>query len=250
MQVSGSAIDRVFNPPIAPPRRFRGAIDAALTLALGSVCAFALTLGPAPLNTVAVSSAAAASFTGQFGPSSDAPLLPAEIDSQERGRDRAEDAKPTPSATRDSGTRPPKGSSTGEPHSSTPKPQDAKGPSKSQKPSKPPGHGKPPHAHRPPKAQPEQKAKPAKPAKSKSSPQTVSPSAALSLVQDYRVASGLDAFVPANECTQATVHSSVTVTPPASLPPGQAKKSLAPDPAFATVSGAPGAPTVTVHACG
>ena len=60
MQVTGSAIDRVLHPPSVPVRRFAGVIDAAFTLAIGSVCAFGLTLGPAPLNTVGVASAAAA----------------------------------------------------------------------------------------------------------------------------------------------------------------------------------------------
>src|SRR5690554_2326312 len=95
-------IGRVFTQPVAPPRKFRGAIDAALTLALGSVCAFALTLGPAPLNTVAASSAAAASFAGHFDPAPGSSWLPVEVaedDADAQGQsaeDEAESAPPAP----------------------------------------------------------------------------------------------------------------------------------------------------------
>src|SRR5690554_813159 len=95
MHVTGSAIDRVFTQPILPPRRFRGVVDAALTLALGCVCAFGLTFGPAPLNTVAASSAASASFTGNFDPTPGLALLPAGADADS---DSASDSGSEPGA--------------------------------------------------------------------------------------------------------------------------------------------------------
>lgn len=238
MQVSGSAIDRVFAPPILPPRRFRGAIDAIFTLAVGSVCAFALTLGPAPLNTVAASSAAADSFAGHSDPAPDLPLLPAEIDSEDSVDDQAEDVPmPTPDAPGDAVAQSPVGAQTPKPPAAARTPQDAK------QAQEPPG---------PPRAKPSPKApQPQKPnvLSRLSVPELISPSAAGSVVQTFRLASGLDAFVSAEDCAQSTVHASVSVTPSALLAPGLAKKSLAPDPAYATVSGATGALTVTVHAC-
>jgi len=148
MQVAGSAIDRVFHPPSVPVRRFAGVIDAAFTLAIGSVCAFGLTLGPAPLNTVGVSSAAAAG------------LAPAA-----------------------------------------------------------------------------------------SSTMWFTPAAAIRFVEAYRLDAGLDAFVPAEACADLGMHATVPVTPLSPLSPELVDKSLVPDPAYATVSGEPGAVSVIIHAC-
>src|SRR5690554_4138449 len=87
MHVAGSSIDRVFNQPIAPARKFRGTIDAALTLALGSVCAFALTLGPAPMNTVALSAPAVSATGGSLDPGSGTLPMPDTIDQSAPGDD-------------------------------------------------------------------------------------------------------------------------------------------------------------------
>src|SRR5690554_1832405 len=84
-QVAGIAIDRVFNPPIAPARKFRGTIDAALTLALGSVCAFGLTFGPAPMNTVALSAPTASSAGGMLEPDSTTILVPDDVENADSG---------------------------------------------------------------------------------------------------------------------------------------------------------------------
>lgn len=232
IQVSGSAIERVFTLSTLPPRRFRGALDAALTLALGSACAFALTLGPAPLNTVAVSSAADASLGGQFDPSPGLPLVPAEVGSEGSSSEQDE-TRPTPSAS-DLVAQSTVDSSTAGP------PAPAKSPQKAEQ---PPASPPAPKVERPQKAQQPQKPNTA------DAPELISPSAALSVVQNYRLGAGLAAFVTADACAQSTVYASVAVTPSALLPPGLAKKSLAPDPAFATVSGTTGALTVTVHAC-
>lgn len=226
MQVSGSSIARVFTQPVAPPRKFRGVIDTALTLALGSVCAFALTLGPAPLNTVAASSAAAASFAGHFDPAQETALLPAEVgDSNDTDETQAEEeSRPTPTPT-------PSVSTTNEPV--------AQSPVGSASPTAPGAARKAekaahPQPHAPKVAAP---------------PQGVTESAALTIVETFRFASGLSAFVSADACIQPTVHANVTVTPNGVLPSGQAKQSLAPDPAHATVGTGPGALSVTIYAC-
>src|SRR5690554_743573 len=90
VQVAGSAIDRVFAQPMVPARRFRGAIDTVLTLALGSVCAFGLTLGPAPMNTVALSAPTTSSAGGMFDPDSTAVLVPDDVDSADSGNDASD----------------------------------------------------------------------------------------------------------------------------------------------------------------
>ena len=73
---------------------------------------------------------------------------------------------------------------------------------------------------------------------------------ALTIVETFRVASGLSAFVAADACAQPTVHSTVAVAANGLLAAAQAKKALAPDPAHATVNSGPGALSVTVYSCG
>lgn len=236
MQLSGSAIERVFTQPVVPARRFRGAIDTAFTLALGSVCAFALTLGPAPLNTVAASSPAAASLAGHFDPVPEFSLLPAEVGQDEPEEESSE--SPTPSAT------------------DKPDPQGS--------PNAPPG---PPGAATKPGAA--KKAEPPTTLTDKAEktvqvpvpsvprvkvPEAATPlpeataSAALTVVEMFRMAYGLSAFVSAAECSGSTVYASVTVIDGV-LPLGQAMSSLAPDPAYATGGEGLDDPSVTVYAC-
>src|SRR5690554_875502 len=136
-------IGRVFTQPVAPPRRFRGAIDAALTLALGSVCAFALTLGPAPLNTVAPSSAAAASFAGYLDPSQGTAILPAEVDSDDSDGSTSTGEKQGDSTAPDSQTS--EGSTTQAPVESS-KNAGSPGAAKKAEKTQPKVPGPPPHA--------------------------------------------------------------------------------------------------------
>lgn len=243
MQGSGSAIDRVFNTPVAPVRRFRGAIDATLTLALGSVCAFALTLGPAPLNTVALASSPAPALSGGFDPSPTAPLTPADVEVDEPADEHATaTTEPAPNADApvEASTEPP---APAEPPVASTKGDQAPKPEKAAK------SGTPPKAHTPSKPQgPSTAQKPQKP-KTSGSPALISASAALTVVDSYRQASGLPAFVSPDDCALSTEYASVKVTPSLLLPPGLAKKTLAADPAYATVAGGPGALTVTIHAC-
>src|SRR5690554_1448170 len=230
-------IGRVFTQPVAPPRKFRGAIDAALTLALGSVCAFALTLGPAPLNTVAASSAAAASFAGYLDPSQGTALLPADVDdSEDSNGSTSTSEQQDDSSTSDA---PASGESTtvapSESSAKATSPGAAKNTDKSQstKPDKnqsnvpgPPPHagttGPPPHAgtpgpppHAATPGPPPHAAVPGPPphAQAPAPPQGVSGSVALTIVETFRVASGLSACVSADAGAQPTVQCSVTVAP-------------------------------------
>ncbi|MEX1078736.1 MAG: hypothetical protein WED09_06465 [Homoserinimonas sp.] len=106
IDVPGSAIDRVFHPPVVPVRRFRRAIDNVLTLALGPICAFALTLGPAPLNTFTASSATATTFGERFEPSPEAQLVPAQVDSDTSVENQQELRRSMPSPRAKSSGRP------------------------------------------------------------------------------------------------------------------------------------------------
>jgi hypothetical protein len=222
MQVAGSAIERVLNPPIAPARRFGGLIDTALTLAFGSICAFGLTLGPAPLNTVAVSSAAAASFSGQLDLTPDGTALPpGEVEAN--GPDDADADAPAASTVTEANTvREP---TTNDALAKAPVAAAPPAAAKSQEPPRPPAQDRP------------------------APPPGTTSAAALTIVESHRLSAGLDEFVSAEACERPSVHTTLVVTPPAVLPPGLAKQSLAPDPAYATVSSGPGALSVTIHAC-
>jgi hypothetical protein len=231
MQITGSAIDRVFNPAVAPTSKFAGLIDTALALGLGSICAFALTLGPAPLNTVAASSAAAASLSAHLDPSPVAPLL--DVDRETPGAEAQEE-------TPGSDLTPPSASlGTSPDASASAAPGDSVVPQKSTAAPAPRQPGTETKVEAPPPA-----SKPVAPV------QTGTGTDPLGVVEAYRLASGLPAFVSAEACGQSRVHASVVVTPNEQLPPGQAKKSLAPHPAYATAdSNGPGAISVTIHAC-
>lgn len=246
MHVTGKSIDRVFNQPIAPARKFRGTIDAALTLALGSVCAFGLTLGPAPMNTVALSAPAVSSAIGTVDPEEGTLLVPNDVDGGDAARagDKApgtsfrprlpassESTEAAPvapvaeaSAASKTGTEP------GNPsHPLGKQPQGNQ------------GHQTPPQAH--------QTQHPSAPLDNAAGPQFRAQASALSVVENFRLASGLGSFVGAGDCAQPVLHAVVTVTPNLELPPGLSKKSLAPDPAFATLGDGPGAAAVTVFRC-
>ncbi|MHA6667433.1 hypothetical protein ACX3O0_01040 [Homoserinimonas sp. A447] len=82
-----------------------------------------------------------------------------------------------------------------------------------------------------------------------SPPQGVAGSAVVSIMESFRVASGLAAFVAADACTRPTLHATVTVGANGAFAPGEAKMSLAPDPAHATVGISAGSLSVTVYAC-
>src|SRR5690606_1293095 len=115
-------------------------------------------------------------------------------------------------------------------------------------PSHPLGKQPPPQAQQPQAQQPQHRS-PATPPENAAGPQFRVQSTALSVVENFRVASGLGAFVAATDCAQPVMHAAVKVTPSLSLPPGLSTKSLAPDPAFATVDTGPGAVAVTVFRC-
>jgi len=225
---------------MAPARKFRGTIDAALTLALGSVCAFGLTLGPAPMNTVALSAPATSSAAGNVDPVQGTVLVPNEVDGN--------GANSTGDDARGASYRPrlPASSENTDPVSAAP-PAESSSPAtptpESSHPSHPLGKQPPAQAQRP------QAPSPATPQDNATGPQFRVQSSALSVVENFRVASGLGAFVAAGDCAQPVVHSVVTVTPSLTLPPGLSKKSLVPDPAYATVGTGPGAAAVTVFRC-
>src|SRR5690554_3411483 len=239
MHVAGSSIDRVFNQPIAPARKFRGTIDAALTLALGSVCALGLTLGPAPMNTVALSAPSASSASGPIDPAPETVLVPGEVDNA-GASDKAPEYSSRPGSPANSDTAEPAPS---EPPAPAEPPAPVEPRRESTNPSHPLDKQPPPQRNRP------QHPTPAEPNHKATGPQLTDRATALSVVQNYRIASGLGAFVAAGDCAQPVVHSVVPVTPSLTLPPGAAKKSLAPDPAFATVDNGPGALKVTVYRC-
>lgn len=239
-QVAGSSIDRVFNQPITPARKFRGTIDAALTLALGSVCAFGLTLGPAPMNTVALSAPATSSAIGNVDPEQGTVLVPNDVDGD--GANSTGDEAPGASYR----PRLPASSENTDPVSAAP-PAESASPATPLPESSHPSHplGKQP----PPQAQGPQAQSPATPLDNATGSQFKVQSTALSVVENFRVASGLGEFVGAADCAQPVVHAVVTVTPSLTLPPGLSKKSLAPDPAYATVGTGPGAAAVTIFRC-
>ncbi len=230
-QVAGSAIDRVFNPPTAPARRFRGALDAALTLAVGSVCAFGLTLGPAPLNTLALASAAAPVVSAPGGGAHASPFLLAEVDDDSSGENASdEQSTPPPVAADEEG---------GHRQSEQPQPvPSAVETGKTGKAAKPA-----------PAPQPEAPVAPTVPEVVASAPPPPAAVGPLAVVEAVRTASGLERFVAAGSCTEPTVFAHVHVTPSGQLPPGLAKKTLAPDPAYATVGEAQGVTPVTIYAC-
>lgn len=227
MQVSGFGIGRVFTQPVAPPRRFRRAIDAALTLALGSVCAFALTLGPAPLNTVAVSSAAAASFAGYLSPSPGTAVLPAEVDDSDESNGSTSTGEQQGDSTAPDGRT--SEASTGQVPAESSKNSSSPGAAKkaekaqSKVPGQPPHAsttGPPPHAGTP--SPPPHASNPGPPPQAAvpgpqlrvqvpAPPQGITGAVALTIVETFRVASGLSTFVSAGACAQPTVHSTVTV---------------------------------------
>jgi len=237
MHVAGSSIDRVFNQPIAPARKFRGTIDAALTLALGSVCAFGLTLGPAPMNTVALSAPASSSAVGNVDPEPGTVLMPNDVDGA--GTDSTGDEVPGSSFR----PRLPANSENTEPASGAPAAEASAPAQPAPTPSRPLGKQPPPQGQQP------QHRSPAMPSENAAGPQFKVQSTALSVVENFRVASGLGAFVAAADCAQPVIHAVVTVTPSLSLPPGLSTKSLAPDPAFAAVGTGQGAAAVTVFRC-
>jgi hypothetical protein len=242
MHVAGSSIDRVFNQPIAPARKFRGTIDAALTLAFGSVCAFGLTLGPAPMNTVALSAPASSSAVGNVDPEQGTVLAPGDVDGA--GTDSTGDEVPGASFR----PRLPASSENTEPASVAPSAEASAPAQPAPAPNHPLGKQPPPQAQQPQVQQP-QHGPLATPPENAAGPQFKVQSTALSVVENFRVASGLGAFVAAADCAQPVVHAVVKVTPSHSLPPGLSTKSLAPDPAFATVGTGPGAGAVTVFRC-
>src|SRR5690554_6735909 len=237
VQVAGSAIDRVFTQPMVPARRFRGAIDTVLTLALGSVCALGLTLGPVPMNTVALSAPSTSSAGGAFNPESAAVLVPGDVDSADSGSEASDDSS-RPRLPASSGRAAP-APVTSPPETSAPANPNAE-----------PGNNQHPQGNQhPPQSQKSQHPSPAHPHDNGTAPQFKAQSTAVKVVETYRIASGLGAFVAEGKCAQPVVHSVVMVTPSVALPPGLAAKSLAPDPAFATAVDGPGTVAVTIFRC-
>lgn len=247
MQISGIGIGRVFTQPVAAPRKFHGAIDAALTLALGSVCAFALTLGPAPLNTVAPSSAAASSFAGYLDPSQGSAVLPAEVDNS----DGSNGSTSTGEQQGDSVALDGETSAVSPSQAARESSKYANSPGAARKAEKrqskvpvPPPHasvsGPPPHATAP--APPPHAQVPVP-------PHGVTGAVALEIVETFRVVSGLSAFVSADACAQPVAHSTVAIVANGLLAAAQAKTTLAPDPARAMATSGPGTLSVTVYTC-
>ena len=219
-------IERVMNPPTAQPRRFGGLLDTVFTVALGTVCAFALTLGPAPLNTVAVTSAAAETFAQLEPAPAGVPLAADEVEADPPASNQgakedpapwgsSEPVRPGPAVVDNStGNAPVAPNLPGDTSSTIPTPAAPVTP----------------------------------PAQAVVDGAAVSP--AVAIVEAYRTASGLPRFVTADACANPTAHSTVQVTPSALLPPGLAKKSLAPHPAFAAAEdNGLGAVAVTIYSC-
>lgn len=224
----GITVERVFNPTIVPARRFRGVVDTVFTLALGSICAFALTLGPAPLNTFAASSDASASFEGLDQAAASGSLLPSEVrtDSSTVHQREAAGQRATDTSS-----------------------------------------GSPPTATIPtPEAESQSPSAPAPPAAAPALPMTtpdasdlhsgagvvnqVTTAAALAIVETYRTASGLSPFVDSVDCGTPLAQATVLVTPPSLLPSGLANQSLLPDPAHASAQDTGNGPvTVTIFSC-
>lgn len=243
-RVAGTSIDRVFTRPILPARRLHSALDAALAVALGSVCAFGLTLGPAPLNTVALSAPAMSSPGGTLG-SEPGELLATddpddEVDNVDSGNDPAGTSfRPRLPA-----------------HSERTEPLPVAPPTVSVAPAKPNPRSSKPSV--PPRTQPPQQQQPQTPPQLPSvaqpqddntaQPFSIQPTA-VSVVEEYRIASGLGGFVAESACGQPVVHSVVDLPPSLVLPPGTAPATLARDPAFATASEGAGAVTVTIFRC-
>lgn len=224
---AGITIERVLNPTILPARRFRGVVDTVFTLALGSICAFALTLGPAPLNTLAASSDAPAAFEGVDQAAASGSLLPREIRTDSSTVHQREAANQR--STDRSSEAPPEGR--------IPVPETE---------SQSPGAHMPtvpaPALPIPAPIVPDVQSGAAVPSQAAA--------AALAIVESYRTASGLKPFVDSVSCAVPLVHVTVHVTPSELLPIGLAVTSLVPDPAHASAQETGGGPvTVTVYTC-
>ena len=223
---AGISIERVLTPPTVPQRRFRGLLDTVFTVALGSVCAFALTLGPAPLNTVAVTSAAAETFAElDAAPASGPPAT----EGVERHQPAADEASRDDQSPRNS--------------------EEAARPGTDAVDNSTGGTALFPVSPREGASVVPIPAAPVAPPVLGSVAETTQ-SAAVAIVEAYRTASGLPGFVAADACINPAVHSVVQVTPPTMLSLGFGQKSLAAHPAFAAVEdNGLGAIAVTIYTC-
>ncbi len=232
--------------PLVYPRRLRTMIDAVFTVAVGAVCACALTLGPVPVNTVAATTALSAD-AGQGGfdqadkgvvgtPTTAPPRDPAE---DNRAEDDAADSDvPAPEPSDDPGTEASVKTST--PPAASARPQSGE---KRDEASEPAPVG------------------PVRDFRARPAPDDYNPAAAkfgtepskalLTTIDAFRVASGLSALVGTASCHNPSLHAEVRLTPGGTLPPSRARATLAPGSAHATVTTAgDGRMTVNVYACG
>jgi hypothetical protein len=223
--------------PLGSVGRLRTMFDTVFAVAIGSVCACALTLGPVPVNTVSPpSSLTAGAFelgdhaaaapsdleqpTRPDAPSSDAPA--AEFPAPDQPRATAQVPPPgpvvAPPQAHAPGAHPPGSNEQAKPHTDVPAEARRAAPSKKLTPPHPkfaedPGEG------------------------------------AVSIINELRTANGLKALLTEQQCAAPTLQAIVQLTPGLTLPPKQAQAGLLPDPASASVETVAGRTVVNLFSC-